>query len=125
FQLVLNIILSTSIKSVLANPLKFDPVSLLNTSSSPSSTISTASKAILFQQIMIHISRKVYKSEIEQRFISLLAPEVQKTVRASSDIYQAFAKAIKDDDRELSRAELRQDQHFKKLEAMVDRNLKL
>ncbi|KAF9084541.1 hypothetical protein BGX29_002503 [Mortierella sp. GBA35] len=124
-RLVLDVVLSTSVEPILANPSKFDPVGLLDTSSSPSSATSATSKATLFQQIVTHASRKARKSEVEQRFISLLAPEVQETVRASSDIYQAFAKAINDGDRELSGAELRQDRRFKKLEAMVGRNLEL
>ncbi|KAF9117739.1 hypothetical protein BGW39_001849, partial [Mortierella sp. 14UC] len=124
-RLVLDVVLSTSVEPILANPSKFDPVGLLDTSSSPSSATSATSKATLFQQIVTHASRKARKSEVEQRFISLLAPEVQETVRASSDIYQAFAKAINDGDRKLSGAELRQDRRFKKLEAMVGRNLEL
>ncbi|KAG0364696.1 hypothetical protein BGX24_004487, partial [Mortierella sp. AD032] len=71
-------------------------IGLLNTSSSPSSTISASSKAILLQQIATRAVKKARESEVEQRFISLLAPEVQETVQASPDIYQAFAKAIKD-----------------------------
>ncbi|KFH63131.1 hypothetical protein MVEG_11168 [Podila verticillata NRRL 6337] len=67
------------------------------------------------------------ESEIEQQFISLLAPEVQETVRASSDIYQTFAKVIKDGHGELSRAELRQELsgHFQELKVMLSKNSEL
>ncbi|KAG0367408.1 hypothetical protein BGX24_003233, partial [Mortierella sp. AD032] len=111
-------------------PLPEMPISdigLLNTSSSPSSAISAVSKATLFQQIATRAARKARESEVEQRFISLLAPEVQETVQASPDIYQAFAKAIKDGHGGLSRAELRQELSgpFQKLEAMVSKNLEL
>ncbi|KAF9536254.1 hypothetical protein EC957_011849 [Mortierella hygrophila] len=56
-----------------------------------------------------------------------MAPGVQETVRASSDIYQAFAKAIKDSHGELSRVELSQELsgHFQKLEVMVTKNTEL
>ncbi|KAG9067324.1 hypothetical protein KI688_012107 [Linnemannia hyalina] len=164
-QGVLDVVLSTSIQHVLANPAKFDPVGgetnapagapvnnkvtvalratppipetpvsdngLLGTPSSPSSTTNAASKASLFQQTVTRASRKARESEVEQRFISLLAPEVHETVRASSDIYQAFAKAIKYSNGELSRAELsgllKQELggHFQKLEAMVVKNSEL
>ncbi|KAK3848092.1 MAG: hypothetical protein J3R72DRAFT_518798 [Linnemannia gamsii] len=102
-------------------------IGLLNTSSSPSSAISAVSKARLFQQMATRATRKARESEVEQRFISLLAPEVQEKVQASPDIYQAFAKAIKDGHRGLSRAELRQELNgpFQKLEAMVGKNLEL
>ncbi|KAG0357402.1 hypothetical protein BGX24_006227, partial [Mortierella sp. AD032] len=78
------------------------------------------SKATLFQQIATRAVRKARESEVEQRFISVLAPEVRKAVQASPDIYQAFAKAIKDGHEGLSRAE-----PFQKLEAMVGKNLEL
>ncbi|KAG0058131.1 hypothetical protein BGZ89_001533, partial [Linnemannia elongata] len=98
----------------------------LDTSSSPSSATSAAPKAVLFKQIVTRASRKARESEVEQRFISLLTPEVQETVRTSSDIYQAFAKAIKGGDgEELSEAELRQDRRFQKLEAMMGKNIEL
>ncbi|KAF9106554.1 hypothetical protein BGX30_008815, partial [Mortierella sp. GBA39] len=111
-------------------PIPETPVSdigILDTPSSPSSATDAASKATLFQQIVTRASRKARESEVEQRFISLLAPDVQETVRASSDIYQAFAKAIKYGNGELSRAELKQELggHFQKLEAMVVKNLEL
>ncbi|KAG9069807.1 hypothetical protein KI688_009132 [Linnemannia hyalina] len=160
-QGTLDVVLSTSVQPVLANPAKFDPVGgetntppgtpvnnkvavafkatppipeipvsdigLLETPPSPSSTTDAASKVTLFQQIVTRASRKARESEVEQRFISLLAPEVQEIVRASSDIYQSFAKAIKYDNGGLSRAELRQELggHFQKLEAMVVKNLEL
>ncbi|KAF9944882.1 hypothetical protein BGZ72_001879, partial [Mortierella alpina] len=79
------------------------------TSSSPLYDDVASSKATLFQQVVTRASRKARESEIEQRFISLLAPEVQEDVRASSDIYQAFTKAIKDGNGGLSRADLRQE----------------
>ncbi|KAG0272308.1 hypothetical protein BGZ95_011949, partial [Linnemannia exigua] len=85
----------------------------------------TVSKAILFQQIAAHASRKARESEIEQRFISLLTLEAQETVRASPDIYQAFAKAIKYGDGERIGAELRQDRRFQKLEDMMAKNTEL
>ncbi|KAF9293016.1 hypothetical protein BGZ88_005894 [Linnemannia elongata] len=152
---VLDVVLSTTVRPVLANPAKFDPVGgqtysptgapvddgvtvalgatppihetpvrdngLLDTAPSLSSATGAASNVTLFQQVVTRASRKARESEVEQRFISLLAPEVQETVRASSDIYQAFAKAIKDGHGELSRSELRQELsgHFNKLEAMV------
>ncbi|KAF9282834.1 hypothetical protein BGZ88_010813 [Linnemannia elongata] len=96
----------------------------LDTPSSPSSATSAAPKAALFQHIVTRASRKARESEVEQRFISLLTPEVQETARASSDIYQAFAKAIKGGDgEELSEAELRQDRRFQKLEDMMGKNI--
>ncbi|KAG0009535.1 hypothetical protein BGZ81_003334, partial [Podila clonocystis] len=96
----------------------------LEISSSPSSTTSAVSKATSFQQIAIRASRKARESEIEQRFISLLAPDVQETVRASSDICQAFAEAIKDGHGELSRAEFRKELsgHFQELKDLVAKN---
>ncbi|KAH7054780.1 hypothetical protein BKA57DRAFT_434420 [Linnemannia elongata] len=159
---VLDVVLSTTVRPVLANPAKFDPVgaqtysptgapvddgvtnvalgatppihetpvrdnSLLDTAPSLSSATGAAPNVTLFQQVVTRASRKARESEVEQRFISLLAPEVQETVRASSDIYQAFAKAIKDGHGELSRSELRQELsgHFSKLEAMVVKNSEL
>ncbi|KAF9568332.1 hypothetical protein EC968_002985 [Mortierella alpina] len=83
------------------------------------------SKARLFQQITSRASRKAYECEVEKRFISLLPPEAQETVRSSSDIYQAFSKAISEGDRELSEAEFRQDRRFQKLEAMMTKNAEL
>ncbi|KAF9536342.1 hypothetical protein EC957_011320, partial [Mortierella hygrophila] len=96
-------------------------IGLLDTSSSPSSTTDAASKTALFQQIVTRASRKARESEVEQRFISLLAPELQGKVQASSDIYQAFAKAIKYGNGELSRSEHSQDLdgHYQKMEAMM------
>ncbi|KAG0283453.1 hypothetical protein BGZ96_012183, partial [Linnemannia gamsii] len=96
-------------------------VGLLDTPSNLSPATSVASKATSFQKIVTLASRKARDSEVEQRFISLLAPEVQKTVRASSDIYQAFTKVIKDGNGGLSRADLRQElgAPFQKLEAIL------
>ncbi|KAF9962260.1 hypothetical protein BGZ72_008395 [Mortierella alpina] len=84
-------------------------------------------KAKLFQQIATLALRKAHESEIEQRFISLLPPEVQRTVRASSDIYEAFSKAIHEGagGGELTGAELRQDRRFQKLEGMIAKNAEL
>lgn len=62
-------------------------ISLFDTSS-PSSDVNAFSKVTLFQQIATRASRKAQESEIEQRFISLSAPEVQETVRASSNIWR-------------------------------------
>ncbi|KAF8933054.1 hypothetical protein BGZ47_011060 [Haplosporangium gracile] len=159
-QLLLDVVLSTSVQPILANPAKSDPVGgqtnvpagapvtdrvtiafgatpptpetpvsdngLPDTSSSSSAT-SAASKATLFQQIVTRASRKARESEVEQRFISLLAPEFQETVRASSDIYQAFAKAIKDGHEEISRVDLSKELsgHFQELKAMVVKNSEL
>ncbi|KAG0255867.1 hypothetical protein BGZ95_005656, partial [Linnemannia exigua] len=146
---VLDVVLSTSVQPILADPLKFDPVSGGQTGwtdtpvndrvtialgitpprpEAPASDItlrdSAVSKAISFQNIVAHASRKARESEIEQRFISVLAPEVQETVRASSDIYQAFAKAIKNDDGDLSHSGLRQELSgdFQELKDMVAKN---
>lgn len=73
---------------------------------------------------MTRATRNARESEVEQRFISLLAPEVQEIVRASSDIYQAFGKAIKDGHGGLSRADFRQglSEHYQKLETMMAKN---
>ncbi|KAF9956006.1 hypothetical protein BGZ70_010057 [Mortierella alpina] len=70
--------------------------------------VAQPSKARLFQQIAARATKKAQMSEVEQRFISLLPSNTQETVRASSDIYQAFSKAINDDggDEELTKAEL-------------------
>ncbi|KAG0270288.1 hypothetical protein BGZ95_001758, partial [Linnemannia exigua] len=119
-----------TIASLDVSPIPETPISdneLFNTSSGPSSAFSAVSKATLFQQIATRATRKARESEIEQRFISLLAPEVQEAVQASPDIYQAFAKAIKDGHGGLSRAELRQELSgpFQKLEEMVGKNLEL
>ncbi|KAG0041772.1 hypothetical protein BGZ89_007242, partial [Linnemannia elongata] len=158
---VLDVVLTTSVRPVLANPAKFDPVGgqtntptgapvndrvtvalgatppihetpvsdngLHDTSPSLSSATGAASNATLFQQVVMRASRKARESEVEQRFISLLAPEIQETVRASSDIYQAFAKAIKDGHGGISRSELRQELsgHFQELKAMVVKNSEL
>ncbi|KAG9067448.1 hypothetical protein KI688_012231 [Linnemannia hyalina] len=127
-RLVLDVVLSTSVQPVLPNPAKYDPVGgETNAPAGAPPTVNAASKATLFQQIVTRASRKARKSEVEQRFISLLDPELQQTIRASSDIYQAFAKAIKHGNGELSRAELRQELggHFQKLEAMVVKNSEL
>ncbi|KAF9565977.1 hypothetical protein EC968_003976 [Mortierella alpina] len=145
---VLDVVLSTSLGPEGVNPSKLDStdrqtdltdapvedrvivaldvtpetsVGNLDTSSIPSSNDSISSKAALFRQVVTHASRKARESEIEQRFISHLVPEVQETVRASSDIYQAFINAIKDGNGGLSRADLRQELEgpFQKLEAMM------
>ncbi|KAF9536772.1 hypothetical protein EC957_009735, partial [Mortierella hygrophila] len=109
-------------------PIPETPVSdigLLDTPSIPSSTTDAASKATSFQQIVTRASRKARESEVEQRFISLLAPKLQGTVRTSSDIYQAFSKAIKHGNGELSQARLsgllkkELGEHFQKQEAMI------
>ncbi|KAF9949923.1 hypothetical protein BGZ72_008326 [Mortierella alpina] len=83
--------------------------------------IARPTTATLFQQLATRASRKVRESEVEQRFISLLAPEIQETVRASSDIYQAFGKAISHGHGDLSRVELSAELNgpfFQKMEAM-------
>ncbi|KAG9061903.1 hypothetical protein KI688_007054 [Linnemannia hyalina] len=108
-------------------PVPETPVSnigLIDTSSSPPSATSAASKTTSFQEVVTRASRKARQFAIEQRFISLLAPEVQETVRASSDICQAFAKAIKDGHGELSRAEFKQELsgHFQELKDLVAKN---
>ncbi|CAO3568642.1 unnamed protein product [Mortierella alpina] len=95
----------------------------IDTSSSPKSDAS--SKAALFHQVVTRASRKARESEIEQRFISLLAPKVQETVRASSEIYQAFGRALKHGDGEFSRAELRQEMNFQELKTMMAKNMSL
>ncbi|KAF9902118.1 hypothetical protein EC991_005258 [Linnemannia zychae] len=91
---------------------------VLDASSSLLSNVDASSNTILFQ---MRASKKAWESEIEQRFISLLAPELQETVRASSDVYQAFTEAIKDCNGRFSRADLREELSgpFQKLEAMV------
>ncbi|KAF9279663.1 hypothetical protein BGZ68_007780, partial [Mortierella alpina] len=86
--------------------------------------VGTSSKAALFQQVVTRASRKARELEIEQRFISLLAPEVQETVRGSSDIYQAFTKAIKDGNGGLSRSDTRQENDGP-LQILADNNTKL
>jgi len=77
--------------------------------SSPSSDVNVSPKVALFQQIVTRASRKARESEIGQRFVSLLAPEVQDTVQASSDIYQKFSKATNDGHKGISLEELRQE----------------
>ncbi|KAG0284302.1 hypothetical protein BGZ96_011313 [Linnemannia gamsii] len=142
-KLLLDVVLSTSVQPVLANSAKFDPVAG-QTNVAAGAPINdrviiafgaahlyrrrlTASKATLFQHIVTHASRKARESEVDRRFISLLAPEVQETVRTSSEIYQAYAKAIKDGHRELSRADLSQELsgNFQKLEDMMVKNSEL
>ncbi|KAF9945109.1 hypothetical protein BGZ72_001648, partial [Mortierella alpina] len=100
-------------------------VAITATSTSP--LYDASSKATLFQQVVTRASRKAREFEIEQRFISLLAPEVQETVRASSDIYQAFFKAIKNGGGELSQAEFRQEVtgSFQELKIMMAKNTAL
>ncbi|KAF9943990.1 hypothetical protein BGZ70_005175, partial [Mortierella alpina] len=90
-------------------------------SSSSSSDVDTSSNGTLFQQVVTRASRKARESEIEQRFISLLEPEVQETVRASSDVYQAFTQAMRGRNEGLSRADLKQELSgpFQKLEAVM------
>ncbi|CAO3568633.1 unnamed protein product [Mortierella alpina] len=102
-------------------------VASTDTSSSAQYYVDASSKATLFQQVVTRASRKARESEIEQRFISLLAPEVQETVRASSDIYQAFTKAIKNGDGELSEAEFRLEVsgNFQELKTLVRKNIAL
>ncbi|CAO3571880.1 unnamed protein product [Mortierella alpina] len=53
--------------------------------------------------------------------------EAQETVLASPDIYQAISKAISNDggDGELTKAELRQDRRFQRLETMMAKNTEL
>ncbi|KAF9962085.1 hypothetical protein BGZ72_010691 [Mortierella alpina] len=96
-------------------------VASADTSPSPLYGVGASSKVALFQQVATRASRKARESEIEQRFISLLAPEVQETVRASPDIYQAFTQAIKNGNGGLSRADLKQELSgpFQRLEAIM------
>ncbi|KAF9276272.1 hypothetical protein BGZ68_010137 [Mortierella alpina] len=68
--------------------------------------VTQPTKTNLFRQIATQVSRRARESEVEQRFISLLAPEAQETVRASPDVYQAFGKAINHVHCENSRGEL-------------------
>ncbi|CAO3569002.1 unnamed protein product [Mortierella alpina] len=135
-----DVILTTSSEPVQVDPTKVDPMDgdylrtgnpdgdapikdkVVNTRKVIATRkVGQPSKARLFQQIAARASRAAQKSEVEQRFISLLPPEARETVRASSDIYQAFSKVINDDagDGELSKAEVWQDGRFQRLEASM------
>ncbi|KAF9949481.1 hypothetical protein BGZ72_008762 [Mortierella alpina] len=61
------------------------------------------------QQAVAQASRRAYESEVEQRFVSLLTPEAQDAVRTSSNLYEAFGKAIDDGHGELSSTVLKQE----------------
>ncbi|KAG9060730.1 hypothetical protein KI688_008941 [Linnemannia hyalina] len=95
---------------------------VLSTSVEP--TPAPVSKAISLRQIAIRASRETRESEIVERFISLLAPEVRETVRASPNIYQAFAEAIKDGHGKFDPAEFMQELsgHFQELKDLVVKN---
>ncbi|KAF9941632.1 hypothetical protein BGZ67_004463 [Mortierella alpina] len=115
---VLDVVLTTAIKPTHVDALVEDGVLDILEVAQPS-------KAKLFPQIATRATRKAHESEVEQRFISLLPPDVQKRVHASSDIYQTFSKAIHESGGELSEAELRQDRRFQKLEVMMTKNAEL
>ncbi|KAF9935821.1 hypothetical protein BGZ67_002956 [Mortierella alpina] len=59
--------------------------------SSPSLGVKATSKAALFQEIV----KKAQKLKVEQGFVSILPPDVQEKFRASPNICEAFAEAIK------------------------------
>ncbi|KAF9989650.1 hypothetical protein BGZ75_005491 [Mortierella antarctica] len=137
---VLDVVFTTSMESARVNSSKVDPMGddqHLGTDTADDAHVEDSvldaldvaqpTKARLLQQIATRAMRKARESEVEQRFISLLPPAAQETARASSDIYEALSKAIHDDGGggELSKAELRQDQRFQKLEAMMAKNSEL
>ncbi|KAF9577747.1 hypothetical protein BGW38_006845, partial [Lunasporangiospora selenospora] len=41
-------------------------------------------------------SRKAREAEVERRFMSLITPEIQETLRVSLNAYRSFAKILKD-----------------------------
>ncbi|KAK3819197.1 MAG: hypothetical protein J3R72DRAFT_502493 [Linnemannia gamsii] len=101
---VLGVVLSSSVELVGIVPSKLDPIDR-------QTYLTGALADAAIEDIM--------------RFISLLAPEVQETVQASSDIYQAFGKAIKSGDGEFSRAELGQEMNFQELKTTMAKNMAL
>ncbi|KAF9584985.1 hypothetical protein BGW38_004393, partial [Lunasporangiospora selenospora] len=68
----------------------------------------------------MQVSRKEREAEVEQRFISLLTPEVQEAVRASSNIYDYFAKILNGD---YEKQEL--NKHLQSFKAILIHNTKL
>ncbi|KAF9535900.1 hypothetical protein BGW38_010393, partial [Lunasporangiospora selenospora] len=92
----------------------------LDTPPSPVSGIIASSTATPFNQVAIQVSRKACEAEVEQRFISLLTPEAQEAARASSNIYDYFAKILKDDHRESKLGE-----RVQNIEAILIHNTKL
>ncbi|KAF9972773.1 hypothetical protein BGZ75_001359, partial [Mortierella antarctica] len=79
--------------------------------------------AALFQDI----AKKAQKYEIEQGFMSVLAPDIQEKIRASPNIHQAFAEAIKVGQVAISPVELSQQLrgHFQVLQSSMDKNTEL
>ncbi|KAF9581652.1 hypothetical protein BGW38_001252, partial [Lunasporangiospora selenospora] len=92
----------------------------LDTSPTPGSGTIASSKTVSFKQIVTKASRKAREAEIEQRFISPLAPEIQEILRASPNIYHSFAMFLKDGQRE---QEL--NRRFQKFEDILVKNSKL
>ncbi|KAF9536079.1 hypothetical protein BGW38_010320, partial [Lunasporangiospora selenospora] len=84
-------------------------------------TFPVSSKASSFKQIAIQVSRKAREAEVEQRFISLLTPEIQEAARASSNIYDSFAKILNGD--YIEKQEL--NKHLQRVEAILLHNTKL
>ncbi|KAF9932720.1 hypothetical protein BGZ67_004596 [Mortierella alpina] len=88
--------------------------------SSPSSGIkATSFKGARFQVI----AKKAQTFDIEQRFMSILTPDVQETARASPNICETFAQAIKDRQEADSPVELSQQLHL--LQSSLDKNAEL
>ncbi|KAF9951839.1 hypothetical protein BGZ72_006725, partial [Mortierella alpina] len=126
----LGVVLTTSIKPDCLNSSELDSMGAsvdtpVKDSVVDALDVSQPSKARLFQQIATRATRRARELEVEHRFISLLPSEAQETVRAVPDIYQAFSEAINDGDGEMSKAELRQDRRFQRLEATMAKNTEL
>ncbi|KAF9944889.1 hypothetical protein BGZ72_001859, partial [Mortierella alpina] len=62
----------------------------------PASLLATSKTCLSFRQVAKLAMKQVMESDIQQRLISSLAPEVQTQVLASSGIYCSFIQAIKD-----------------------------
>ncbi|KAF9952250.1 hypothetical protein BGZ70_000672 [Mortierella alpina] len=111
---VIDVVLTTSIEHVGANSSKIVPTGgvkyrLLDAAADKVFDALKASQqtsARLYQETSTHTSRKASESEVQQRFISLLDPKVQETVRSSPNIYQAYGKAIHHTHVETSQDEL-------------------
>ncbi|KAF9979846.1 hypothetical protein BGZ75_009160 [Mortierella antarctica] len=79
----------------------------------------------LYQYAVARTSRNAHEFENEQPIASLRAPEVQEPSRASSNLYEAFDRAIKVSHEELTRADVRQEMSnrpFRELMATTTNN---
>ncbi|KAG0047223.1 hypothetical protein BGZ90_007936, partial [Linnemannia elongata] len=95
--------------------------------STVTTTLQAASKvALSFTQVVELASKKAVETEIQQRLISSLGPEVQTQVLASSGVYSSFVQAITDGQVvQADRLSRKFNECYQDLKATMEENIKL